>query len=251
MLVHGSPMAGSGATKLVAEAALRTGAGLVTVASDATTLPVYAASFKAVMVKQANSTAQTLRLIAERKINAAVIGCGNGTTKRTKKHVLALLALPHFPLLLDADALNVFHQHTALLFPRLHPHCVLTPHAGEFARLFPNISLAQQSREAAANKAAKQAGAVVVLKGKHTIIADPAGQILVHDSAPPSLATAGTGDVLSGMIGSFLAQGMPPFYAAAAGVYLHSACANILDKYFIADDLLTVISQGLAQLYAD
>lgn len=240
VLVNGSPLEGSGASKLAAEAALRSGAGLVTVACDTAALPAYAAAFKSIMVKQVENMAEIAALIQRKRINAVVIGCGNGVSETTRQRVTSLLANDALKLVLDADALTVFASDAEELFAMLHEGCVLTPHEGEFARLFPQLS---GEREARAREAAKLSGAVVVLKVAQTVIASPDGRVAINDNAPPTLATAGSGDVLAGMIAGLLAQGMPAYEAACAGVYLHGECANTIGHRFIAEDLLVQIGR--------
>lgn len=242
VLVNGSPLEGSGASKLAAEAALRIGAGLVTVACDHSALPAYAESFRSIMVKEVQGLEEILALIERNRINSVVIGCGNGVNDTTKQRVLGLLAQPELSLVLDADALSVFAEDSATLFAALHEHAVLTPHEGEFARLFPTLS---GEREERARRAAALSGAIIVLKGPHTVIAAPDGRLVINDNAPPTLATAGSGDVLAGMVAGLLAQGMPAYEAACAAVYLHGECANRIGHRFIAEDLLAVIGEVL------
>lgn len=234
VLVCGSPLQGSGATKLVALSALRTGAGLVSVACDKTSLPIYALAFTAIMAKLVPNTRTLLNLISKHKINVVAVGSGNGVGKKTRSTTLTLLKQNHLACVLDADIFTSFAGMQNKLIKNLHKNCILTPHEGEFARLFPNI---KGDRPARAKQAAQEANCCVVLKGHHTVIATYDGQFCINNNAPSSLATAGTGDVLAGVIAGLLAQKMPPFFAASAGVYLHSLCAQNLGSGLIAEDL--------------
>lgn len=245
VLVSGSPLEGSGATKLVAGAALRGGAGLVTVGCDEASLPVYAASFREVMVRRLASADAMIRYIAQRRVNSVAIGSGNGVTEETRRRVLSLTEQDGLALVLDADALSVFADAPPILHKALHGRCVLTPHEGEFARIFPDC---EGSRESRAAQAARLSGAVIVLKGPKTVIASPDGQVCCNDPAPPTLSTGGSGDVLAGLIVGLLARGMPPFEAACAGVYLHTQAARQVGVGLIAGDLIDQLPAVLAQL---
>ncbi len=245
-LVVGSPLEGSGATKLTASAALRVGAGLVTVTCDATALPVYAACFTSIIVKTVNSIPALCEVIDTRSINTVEIGGGNGVIPFTRERVLALAARDNLNLVIDADAISVFQDNVKDLLDGIHERCVLTPHEAEFSRLFPAIS---GSREHRAKQAAQRCGAVIVLKGRHTVIASPDGEVCVNENAPPTLATAGSGDVLAGIITGLLAQGMPPYQAASAGVYIHGACANRLGHGLISSDLPGEIGAVMTELH--
>ncbi len=245
VLVNGSPLEGSGATKLVATAALRSGAGLVTVSCDATALPVYATCLTSVMVRKVEDLQAMEALIAARHMNAAVIGCGNGVSEQTRQRTLSLVKHPRLATVIDADAITAFEEDPALLCDPLHDRVVLTPHEGEFPRLFPDIT---GERETRAVEAAARSGAIVVLKGQHTLIAAPDGRLVSNQNAPPYLATAGSGDVLAGMVAGLLAQHMPPFEASCAAVYLHGACANRLGFGLIAELLPGQIGRVMDEL---
>jgi hydroxyethylthiazole kinase-like uncharacterized protein yjeF len=180
-------------------------------------------------------------------MDAVIIGPAAGVTDATQAHVRAL-AGTGAALVVDADGLTVFEGWPADLFDVLDRDDVLTPHEGEFKRLFPG--LLDNGREAAAQAAAKRAGAVVVLKGAATIIAAPDGRLAVNDNGVPWLATAGTGDVLAGMIGGLIAQRMDSFDAARAAVWMHAEAARGFGPGLIAEDLPDRLPQILAGLYS-
>ena len=241
-LVVGGDGAHSGAARLAARAALRAGAGLVTVHAPEAALPVYAAQLTAVMVA---STVDLGAALADERRNALLIGPGCGVSPATRERTLRALGAGK-RCVLDADALTAFRGEPAALFAALGPDAVLTPHEGEYRRLFSH----QGDKLARARAAARESGAVVALKGADSVIAAPDGRAAINANAPPTLATAGTGDVLAGFILGLLAQGMPAFEAAAAGVWLHGAAAAAFGPGLIAEDLsetLPSVLRGLAR----
>jgi hydroxyethylthiazole kinase-like uncharacterized protein yjeF len=181
------------------------------------------------------------------KASAVVIGPAAGVGQATVANVLALLKT-EAALVIDADALTSFKDDPEHLFAELNPRHVLTPHEGEFERLFPGL-LKTESRLDAAGKAAERSGAVVLLKGAETVIAHPDGRAILNRHASPFLATAGTGDMLAGMIGGLLAQGMEAFDAAPAAAWLHGDAARRFGPGLIAEDIPGLIPAALADLY--
>ena len=228
-LVIGGDGAHSGAARLAARAALRAGAGLVTVHAPEAALPVYASQLTAVMVA---STGDLDSALADERRNALLIGPGCGVSLTTRAQALRALGAGK-RCVLDADALTAFRDEPAALFAALTPDSVLTPHEGEYRRLFTH----EGDRLSRVRAAAAECGAVVVLKGADSVIAAPDGRVAINANAPPTLATAGSGDVLAGFILGLLAQGMPAFEAAAAGVWLHGAAAAAFGPGLIAEDL--------------
>ncbi len=231
-VVLGGPVAHTGAARLAARAALRIGAGLVSVACDPSSLIVYATALEAVMTKPVRDETAFADLISDARVTSVLLGPAAGVNDRTKALVLAALTAKK-PCVLDADAITVFKGAPDTLFTTIQSPVVLTPHAGEFKRLFGDLT----DREQDAGRAAKTSGAVVLLKGSDTIIAAPDGRIVINRAAPPTLATAGSGDVLSGLITGLMAQGMEAFDAACAGACIHADCARRFGPGLIAEDL--------------
>jgi NAD(P)H-hydrate epimerase len=236
VIASGGPI-NTGAARLAATAALRIGAGLVTVASPTAALPSHAAHLTAVMIADIDSPRALARMLEDRRKNAVCIGPAAGVSEFTRARALAALE-SGAAIVLDADALTSFANDATTLFAATAgKSCVLTPHEGEFARLFPDLANRNIAKHDQAREAAKQAGCVVLIKGADTVTAALDGRAAINANAPPSLATAGSGDILSGMITGLLAQGMPPFEAACAGVWLHGEAARRQGGALIAEDL--------------
>jgi len=230
----------TGAARLAARAAARVGAGLTTVAVPEAALPVYAAALTSVMISPIARPEDLEKLLADSRISGLLIGPGAGIGPDTRARVLAMLKTGRATVL-DADALSTFQDDPSALFSAVTEHragaCVLTPHEGEFARLFEGVVDAHSDKLTRARAAARASGAVVLLKGSDTVIAAPDGRAIINANAPPTLATAGAGDVLAGMVLGLLTQGMEPFLAAAAAVWLHGAAAAHFGPGLLAEDL--------------
>jgi NAD(P)H-hydrate epimerase len=239
----------TGAARMAARAALRVGAGLVSVASPPDAVAVNAAALTAIMVKPFSGPPGLSRLLEDARLNAVVIGPGCGVGRATQEMVAAVLMRPAAAVL-DADALTSFADDPDDLFSQLREPAVLTPHAGEFERIYPGLLDRAPTRVEAARDAAVRARCSVLLKGPDTVIAAVDGRTTVNTNAPPELSTAGTGDVLSGLIGGLLAQGMTSFEAAAAGVWLHGEAAARIGTGLIAEDLPEVLPSVLSSLRA-
>ncbi len=222
----------TGAARMAARAAARAGAGLTTIAVPPAALAVYAAALTSIMVHPIASPEALEIVLRDQRISAMLIGPGAGVIEETRGAVLAMLATGR-PTVLDADALTIFQHDLLSLKHAISGPCVLTPHDGEFGRLFE----ASGDRLVRARAAAAESGAVVILKSSDTVIASPDGQAIINSNAPPTLATAGSGDVLAGIIVGLLAQGMTPFLAAAAAVWLHGAAAAHFGPGLLAEDL--------------
>jgi ADP-dependent NAD(P)H-hydrate dehydratase / NAD(P)H-hydrate epimerase len=240
----------TGAARLAAGAALRTGAGLVTLASPVSAMAVNAAHLTAVMLVQADDAQALSNLLADRRKNAVCIGPAAGIGSATRAKVRACLA-SGAAVVLDADALTSFAADPDELFAAIAEFdrpVVVTPHEGEFARLFKGLSGQTESKCERAVAAAKRSGAIVILKGADTVVASPDGHATVNTNAPPRLATAGSGDVLAGIVTGLLARKIPAFEAACTGVWLHGEAAKNGPANLIAEDLAErVHSSGIAQ----
>ncbi|MFN3837622.1 MAG: NAD(P)H-hydrate dehydratase [Brevundimonas sp.] len=233
----------TGAARLAARAGLRMGAGVVRILCPPDAAAVIAPAVQAIMLTPFASSEALGREVAGS--DAVVIGPAAGMDETTVANIQAV-ALSGAVLVIDADGLSVFKGRSAELFALLDRDDVLTPHEGEFERLFPG--LLAKGREAAAVEAARLTRAVVVLKGAQTIIASPDGRARRNVNGSPWLATAGTGDVLSGMIGGLAAQRMDSFEAACAAVWIHCDAADRFGPGMIADDLTEVLPRALAGL---
>ena len=248
-----------GAARLAARAALRIGAGLVTVGCPPAALQENAARLDAVMLKSVRGAEGLAEALQEARINALCVGPGLGLARAQALVPAALKAAR--AMVLDADALTAFADAPEQLFDMLHEDCVLTPHGGEFARLFPDIAekLGEPARTGpayskvdATREAAERAGCTVLLKGPDTVIAAPDGRCAInsahYDRAAPWLATAGSGDVLAGFITGLLARGFAPLDAASTAAWLHVECARRFGPGLIAEDLPETLPEVLRDL---
>lgn len=243
----------TGAARLAAYAALRVGAGLSSIASHPDALSIYRTGRPSIMVREAVDADAFGTLLEDRRIGSVLVGPGNGVSEATRAHTHAALD-SHAACVLDADALSAFADSSAGLFAAIGkrgPATVLTPHEGEFARLFGSDSETEESgRPARAREAARLSGAVVILKGPDTVIAAPDGRLAINSNAPPDLATAGSGDVLAGLVLGLLAQGMDAFEAACAAVWLHGEAATRFGAGLIAEDIADALPPVLQALRA-
>jgi hydroxyethylthiazole kinase-like uncharacterized protein yjeF len=246
MVVVSGPQQSTGAARLAARSGLRAGAGLVTVLSPASALAVNAAQLEAVMVHPFETDAELEKAAAE--ADSAVIGPGAGINSATALNLLAL-ARTGAALVVDADALTVFRDDPESLFSLLDRDDVLTPHIGEFERVFPGLLTAAPDKITATRRAAEEAGAVVLLKGPDTVIAAPDGRAAVNTNASSWLATAGSGDVLAGLIAGLLAQGMDSFEAACAAAWIHGEAGSGFGPGLISEDLPGLVPALLKRLW--
>ena len=249
-------IASTGAARLAARGALRAGAGLVTIASPRAALTVNAAANLAVMVRPVDGASELSAFMSDPRRNVLVLGPGGGVGREMQDMVLAALAVD-CAVVLDADALTSFCEAPQGLFAAIKGHfdgaTVLTPHAGEFSRLFQTLPEIVQagSKLVQARQAAATAGAIVLLKGPDTVVAAPDGRAAIADNAPPWLATAGSGDVLAGLLAGLLAQSMPVFEAAAAAVWLHGEAGSDVGPGLIAEDLPEALPKIYRRLLAE
>ena len=242
LISGGYPM--TGAARMAARAAARAGAGLTTIAVSSLALPVYAAALTSIMVQPLAVPEDFDCLLDDAHYKAFLIGPGAGTGEETRSRVLAMLETGR-PTVLDADALTTFADDPPTLDQAITGPCVLTPHDGEFKRLFdPSGDKLTRTRVAA-----RRSGAIIILKGSDTVITAPDGRSVINSNAPPTLATAGSGDVLSGIVLGLLAQGMDSFLAASAAVWLHGAAATEFGPGLIAEDLPDLLPGVFRRLY--
>ncbi len=254
-VVVSGPLWSTGAARLAARGALRAGAGLVTIASPRDALAVNAAASLAVMVRPVDGAAELAKFLSDLRLNAVAIGPGVGVDEATCERVLAALSGER-AVVLDADAMTSFAADPQRLAKALRARSpqatILTPHEGEFSRYFGALDdkIQALSKLERARAAAKLVGAVVVLKGADTVIAAPDGRAAINANAPAHLATAGAGDVLTGMATGLLAQGMSAFEAAAAAVWLHGEAAAAFGPGLIAEDLPEMLPRVYRALLA-
>lgn len=262
LILSGGPGKG-GAARLAARAALRIGAGAVTLLCPPAALAENAARLDAIMLDTCTDATALRDRLADRRVRAVLLGPALGLASDQADLVATALAgASECGIVLDADAITHL-AHAPVLKAALHTGCVLTPHAGEFARLCPDIAERlgapaetgpAYSKLDATRDAARALGCTVVFKGPDTVIATPNGQVALHaacyDRAAPWLATAGSGDVLAGMICGLLARGYTPFDAACWGAWLHADCALTFGPGLTADDLPDMLPRVLAQLIA-
>jgi NAD(P)H-hydrate epimerase len=235
----------TGAARLASRAAQRVGAGLVTVAAPSAAYPIYAGALESVLVAKLACAPDFAGLLKDARINAILLGPGAGIGAATRAYVLAALKTKR-AVVLDADALTSFAGKTKTLWAAIKGQCVLTPHEGEFARLF----TLKGDKLARARAAAKLSGAVVLLKGNDTVIADPTGRAAINCNAPPDLASGGTGDVLAGLVSGLLAQGLDAFDAACAAAWLQGEAGQAAGPGLIAEDLIVGLPSVLRRLKA-
>jgi hydroxyethylthiazole kinase-like uncharacterized protein yjeF len=241
-VVVSGPSWSTGAARLAARGALRAGAGLVTIASPREALAVNAAASLAVMVRPVDGASELTAFLADHRLNAVALGPGIGVGETTCDLVLAALSGAR-AVVIDADAMTSFAANPQRLAQALRGRrsqaTVLTPHEGEFSRYFGSLDEKTKvgSKLERARLAAQLTGVVIVLKGADTVVAAADGRASIAVNAPPYLATAGAGDVLTGMAAGLLAQGMPAFEAATAAVWLHGEAATAAGPGLISEDL--------------
>ncbi len=233
----------TGASKLAALSSLRSGAGLVSIICDAKTAPIYAGAMMSVMVKIVDNIND---IIADIRVKSVLIGPGNGANALTKINVLQCLRLSKNTVL-DADAITVFQNDPNELFQAIKSDVILTPHLGEFTKIFPLID---NDKIASAINAARLSNATILLKGHDSIIAAPNGQYVINKNAPAFLATAGSGDILAGIISGLMAQGLDSFTAGCIACYIHTRAAKNFGFGLISEDLLAEIPKIVKDITA-
>ncbi len=245
VMVLGSRAPMLGACRLTALAALRTGSGLVTLMAPKGTYDIQAAALDDILVVNMAKQNSFVSRLKDDRITAVAIGPGAGVSIETRNLVLKTLETERATVL-DADALTSFIDQPASLFKAITGPAVLTPHTGEFQKLFPDLDYGRD-KLAAARTAAKRSGAVIILKGPDTVIASPCGLAAINSNAPSHLSVGGTGDILTGMVASLMGQGITAFDSACAAVWLHAKAAQSYSRGMIASDLLTEIPSALSK----
>ena len=239
----------TGAVCLAAHAAMRIGAGICSIVSCPESMDIYRLYLANLIVEKSKSYADFASHISDPRRNTVLMGSGAGLDNSSdlKKAVIDVCNFGEDKqIILDADALSVFEDNPQNLFNVLHKNCILTPHEGEFERIFPNIKGTVSDR---ARMAAKISGAVIVLKGARTIIASPCGKCVANTNACAELATAGSGDVLAGMIAGLSARGVAPFEASCGAVWIHGEIAIQFGGGLIATDIPDMIPDILHKFY--
>ncbi len=248
-LVVSGPMESTGAARLAARTALRSGSGLVTVATSKAAFYINAAQLTAVMVSPYDGPLGLSEILADPRITAVLIGPGAGADPEVKDLVGSVLASDAIAVL-DAEGITAFQDAPDVLFHQIKARpapTIMTPHEGEFKKIFPELA-GETSKLERARRAAETSGAVVILKGADTVVAAPDGLSSISENAPPWLATAGSGDVLAGLVTGLLAQGMAAFDAAAAAVWIHGELAVTFGPGMIADDMADLLPGVLQRL---
>lgn len=242
LIVGGASM--TGAARLAARAARRAGAGMVTIASGPEALPIYAADSAGLLTTAVSTAEEFASLLDDERKNAVLVGPGAGVSRTTRDMTLAALSRGRATIL-DADALTVFADDPDILHAAASGvPCLMTPHEGEFARIFETGG----DKLARVRRAAAACGAVVLLKGSDTVIAAPDGRAVINANAPPELATAGAGDVLAGLALGLMAQGLDPFDSGCAAAWLHGASAAEFGPGLIAEDISDMLPRVLRRL---
>ena len=245
LCVLSGPAGASGAARIAAEAGLKGGAGFVTLLCPPSALMEVSTASLDVVTRAFDRGAGFDAVLKNHRADAAILGPGAGVNDSTRARVLSALSLK-IPLVLDADAMTAFEADPETLLEALHEDAVLTPHAGEFDRIFPGLREGSLNKIEAARAAAGRSGAIVLLKGPDTVIAGPDGRVRVNVHASARLATAGTGDALAGLLGAFMAQGEDAFDAACAAAFVHGEAGRRMGPGETARDLLARLPAALA-----
>ncbi|MED5575092.1 MAG: NAD(P)H-hydrate dehydratase, partial [Pseudomonadota bacterium] len=230
VVVGGAEM--TGAARLAVQSAMRAGAGIVTAAVPTESAIVYRLSLPGAIIHPVRDTGAFIEIVEDERVAACLVGPGNGINVATRERTLAALR-QKLPVVLDADAISVFEETRELLFDSIQSPCLMTPHEGEFSRLF-DFTGDKVSR---VREAAARSGSTILLKGADTVIAAPDGKVAINVNAPPDLATAGAGDVLAGFAIGLLARGLDPFEAACMATWIHGEAARAFGPGLIAEDL--------------
>ena len=247
VVVYGGVKEFTGATILAAESSLRTGTGSVKIICKKDTLQIYSLKFPSVLKCEINNINQFKKFLQREKITSMLIGPGAGSNKKIKEITKLVLKKIKY-VVIDADALTCFKSETKLFYKLLDKNKIITPHLGEFHKIFPQINK-NTSKIDKVLKAVKLTKSNIILKGQNTIISSYDGKIVINTNASPELAVIGSGDVLSGMVVSLIADNkMSPFLAGCAATWIHADIAKNSKKGLIAEDIVRGISSALKRL---
>lgn len=248
VLINCGPKSKTGAARLAARSALRVGAGAVKIICNEDVVDILEPQISVELIEVIDNKQDFQNILKDKKVSSILIGPGNGINNETKARALMALAfIDH--VVLDADALTVFENNPEELFIDCYPHTILTPHEGEFKKIFGNEIAEIDDRVLKTKEASIKSNTTVVLKGANTIIASPSGDVVINKSSATYLATAGSGDVLAGIITSLVGKNkMNAFDAACAGVWLHSEIGTILGAGLIAEDIIDLIPVTVKKL---
>ena len=248
VLINCGPKSKTGAARLAARSALRVGAGAVKIICNEDVVDILEPQISVELIEVIDNKQDFQNILKDKKVSSILIGPGNGINNETKARALMALAfIDH--VVLDADALTVFENNPEELFIDCYPHTILTPHEGEFKKIFGKEIDEINDRVLKTKEASIKSNTTVVLKGANTIIASPSGDVVINKSSATYLATAGSGDVLAGIITSLVGKNkMNAFDAACAGVWLHSEIGTILGAGLIAEDIIDLIPVTVKKL---
>ena len=250
LVINTGPQFQTGAARLAGRSAMRVGAGAVTMACDEETAKILEPQISVELLSVIKEKNDFQKLLKDKRVSSVLIGPGNGVNDETKARTLMALAFVDH-CVIDADAITCFENNPEELFIDTYPHTILTPHEGEFKRLFGEGIALMEDKVLKCVEAAKLAGSIVLLKGADTVIADPEGNVVINASEAPYLATAGSGDVLAGIIASLVGDNkMNAFDAACAGAYIHSKLGEMIGPGLIAEDLIDNIPLMIKKLHS-
>ena len=248
LVINTGPQFQTGAARLAGRSAMRVGAGAVTMVCDEETAKILEPQISVELLSVIKEKNDIQKLLKDKRVSCALIGPGNGVNDETKARTLMALAFVDH-CVIDADAITCFETNPEELFIDTYTHTILTPHEGEFKRLFGDKLSIIEDKVLRCLEASKKAGSIVLLKGADTVIASPDGQVVINSSEEPYLATAGSGDVLAGIIASLVGEKkMRAFDAACAGAWIHSRLGELIGPGLIAEDLVDKIPYVIKEL---
>ncbi len=249
LVINSGPIYKTGAARLAGRSAMRVGAGAVKLICDEEAAKVLEPQISVELISVVKEKNEIQKIFKDKKVSSVLVGPGNGINDETKTRTLMALAFVDH-VVIDADAITCFEDNPKELFIDTYSHTILTPHEGEFRRLFGEKIASIEDKVVRTVEASKIAGSIIVLKGSDTVIADPEGNVVINSSEAPYLATAGSGDVLAGIIASLAGKKkMNAFNAACAGTWIHSKLGELIGPGLIAEDLIDNIPLVIKKLY--